>query len=60
MTQILLAAALLVLAVAAVIGSYRLIVSDGGGPRRSPLPAEPPEGNAISPFAPAPDQRQFW
>lgn len=50
MTQILVTVTLLILAVAAVVGTYRLIMSDGGGPRRSPLPAEPPEGNTILPY----------
>lgn len=50
MIQILAIFAVLVLAVVATVSAYRLIVSDGGGARRSPLPAEPSEGNTILPY----------
>ncbi|HEX6195696.1 MAG TPA: hypothetical protein VFZ37_07290 [Jiangellaceae bacterium] len=48
MTQFIVSVVVLVVAVAAIIGSYRAI-RDDGGPRRSPLPAEPSIGNTILP-----------
>lgn len=49
MAQFLVLLVLLAVAAVAVAGSYRLI-RDDGGPRRSPLPAEPSEGNTILPY----------
>jgi hypothetical protein len=49
MTQVILIALLIGVALAAIAGAYRTIRADGG-PRRTPLPAEPSEGNTILPY----------
>lgn len=49
MAQFLILMAPLVVAAAAIVGSYRLI-RDDGGPRHGPLPAEPSGGNTILPY----------